>query len=149
LAPLSREHHAGLVMALRIQRELSDGDEETVRALYADLLEFWAAGLLPHFRAEGECLLARMIRHRDPSDEAIEKLHRDHLCMASLVATMRDRKDPAAWREALRQFGESLRKHIRWEEEVLFQIAEEELSPEELKAVGRELKERLPDQGRR
>lgn len=57
---------------------------------------------------------------------------------------MRDTRDPAARREALRRFGESLRTHIRWEEEVLFQIAEAELSREELKAIGEELKERLP-----
>jgi hypothetical protein len=57
LVRLSREHHHGLVMALRIEKELDDAGSNAVNRLYSDLIAYWAAGLLPHFRGENECLL--------------------------------------------------------------------------------------------
>ena len=91
LTKLSWDHHHGLVMALRIERELPDSDDETAGALYGDLLSFWSAGLLPHFRVEQECLLARLLHHVPGDDGAIQRTHGDHLSMESLVATMRMR----------------------------------------------------------
>lgn len=146
LARLSWDHHHGLVMALRIERDLaSPGADADVERLYADLLRFWSAGLLPHFRVEGECLLARLIRHVPESDEAVQRLEHDHLGMAALVATMRDAADPATRRDALATFGESLRAHIRWEEQVLFARVQEELTGLELDALAADIEEALPD----
>ena len=139
LKKLSWDHHHGLVMALRIERELADDSADWAR-LYADLLSFWAAGLLPHFRTESECLLARLIRHVPDSDQCVQRTQADHLGMAALVATMRDTSDMA-----LRRFGTTLRDHIRWEESVLFALVQEKLASDELDALGADIAERLPD----
>ena len=144
LAPLSEEHHHGLVFALRIERELPDAGEEEVAGLYADLLRFWSRGLLPHFHTESECLLARLIRHRPADDPQIERLQREHLAMYGLVARMRDATDAGDRREALRDFGQALHDHIRWEERELFEAAQAELGEAELEAVGAEIAERHP-----
>lgn len=144
LVPLSREHTQALMMALRIERELPDGDGDSVRRLYNDLIGFWARGLLPHFRAENECLIARLVRHVKPEDELVTRTHRDHLGLEALVATMRDTDDVEERHEALRSFGERLREHIRWEEEVLFAETERLLERREMTALGEEIEERQP-----
>ena len=144
LVRLSEEHHHGLAFALRIERELPEADDAALAELYADLLRFWARGLLPHFHAETECLLARLLRHAAPEDARVRRLQRDHLGIEALVALMRDRPDAKERREALMLFGESLRSHIRWEERTFFESLQETLTEEELDAAGREIEERLP-----
>lgn len=144
LVRLSREHHHGLVMALRIEKELEHAGAEAINRLYSDLIAFWAAGLLPHFRGENECLLARLVRHVSPDDELVRRTQRDHLGMEALVATMRDSVDLTVRKEALQQFGGWLREHIRWEEEVLFERTQTQLSKEELNALREDIEEQLP-----
>ena len=144
LARLSEEHHHGLVFALRIERELPAGGDRVLSDLYADLLRFWVRGLLPHFHAEGECLLARLVRHIRIDDPDVHRLHDDHLAMEALVARMRDAQSQDDRRAALAEFGETLRTHIRWEESQLFERAQTMLSEAELAAVGAEIVERLP-----
>ena len=134
LKKLSWDHHHGLVMSLRIERELADPRAD-IGALYADLLAFWAAGLLPHFRVETECLLARLIRHLPDSHASVRRTQDDHLGMAALVATMRDTTDETVRRDTLARFGTTLKGHIRWEELVLFQHAQDELASTELDAL--------------
>jgi hypothetical protein len=145
LVPLSREHHKGLMMSLRIERELPDADAEGLRRLYSDLIAFWAAGLLPHFRTENECLLARLVRHVARDDSLVRRTQDDHLSIEALVVTMRDTTDLDERRDALRRFGETLRAHIRWEEEVLFAETERRLTPGELTSLGADVAERATD----
>lgn len=144
LVCLSREHHDGLVMALRISREVPEADLATLDSLYGDLLEFWQSGLLRHFRAENECLLARLIRHTPIEDKLVTRTHNDHLKMEALMADMRD--DPGTRRVSLELFGEVLRQHIRWEEETLFSAVEQRFRKDEMSALGGELSERLTPQ---
>lgn len=146
LVPLSREHTQGLMMALRIERELPGADADGVRLLYHDLIGFWARGLLPHFRTENECLLARLVRHVEPDDELVRRTQRDHLGLEALVATMRDTDDLEARRDALRRFGDWLREHIHWEDDVLFTETERLLERDEMAALSGEIEERQPDE---
>jgi hemerythrin-like domain-containing protein len=132
------------VLALRISRELPDADGGKSEALYADLLEFWEQSLLRHFRAESECLLARLVRHVGLEDEMVRRTEADHLRMAALVADMKDSPDTGLRAERMEQFGKALREHIRWEEETLFEASQRLMAKAELKALGRELDERLP-----
>lgn len=144
LVPLSREHTQGLIMALRIERELQEANADGVRTLYNDLISFWARGLLPHFRTENECLLARLVRNVDEDDDLVRRTQRDHLGMEALVATMRDTDSAEERRDALSRFGNWLREHIRWEEEVLFEETQRLLEQGELAALGGEIEERQP-----
>ncbi len=145
LIPLSREHHSGLVMAMRIEREIPDADEAALREVYEALIAFWAQGLLPHFRAEGECLLARLVRHVEPEHELVRRTERDHLTIEALVARMRDTDDLQSRRDLLLEFAETIRTHIRWEEEVLFDETERLLTEAEIGALGGEVAERVGD----
>jgi hypothetical protein len=142
LVCLSREHHDGLVMCLRIDRELADADDAALKILYRDLDDFWEQSLLRHFRAESECLLARLIRHVPADDPLAERLNRDHLRMAALIAEMRD--TPSRRPAAIGAFGPLLREHIKWEEDQLFEVTQRLLKKREMRALGRELDARLP-----
>ena len=133
------------MLALRIRREAPGCDDDALARLYADLVAFWAAGLWPHFNAEHECLLARLVRHVPEHDEHVQRLEHDHLDLAALVADMRDARDIEARRAALVTFGERIRKHVRWEEHALFPLTEQRLTGAELDALGADLDERLPE----
>ncbi len=145
LIPLSREHHSALVMAMRIDREIPDADEAGVRGVYDALIAFWAQGLLPHFRAETECLLARLVRHVDVENELVRRTERDHLGMEALVARMRDTDDLEARRGLLLEFAKTIRAHIRWEEDVLFAETERLLTEAEIRALGADVADRVGD----
>lgn len=144
LVRLSWDHHHGLVLGRRLERKLAGAGDTTVDDLYAEVVRLWAAGLLPHFRAEGECLLARLIRHTGPHDELIQRTMEDHLSLEALTVDMRDAEDRATRRDRLGRCGEILRAHIRWEESILFETAQALLSNEELAAVSRQLAHELP-----
>jgi hemerythrin-like domain-containing protein len=142
LVCLSREHHDGLVLCLRIRREVAELNAAGLDALFADLEEFWEQALLRHFRAESECLLARLVRYVAYDDAMVERLNADHLALAALIADMRDK--PRERRPAIERFGALLREHIRWEEEQLFEFTQRRLAKREMAALGRELESRLP-----
>jgi hypothetical protein len=57
---------------------------------------------------------------------------------------MRDTRDDAARRDALRRFGLRLYDHIRWEEDVLFPLTQDSLDPGELDALGADIRAALP-----
>jgi hypothetical protein len=142
---LSRDHHRGLVLAMRIARDLPHATAAEAQTIYDALWSFWQEGLLPHFRAECECLLARLVRHVALQDALVTRTQADHLYLGSLMAALRDTRDPALHRQYVLMFGERLKEHIRWEEAVLFQRAQEVLTPTEMAALGIDLAERIPE----
>ena len=143
LVKLSWDHHHGLVFALRIEREVTHASSEDLATLYSDLLAFWSAGLLPHFRTEDECLLARLIRHIPPHHELVRRTQEEHLRIEALVTTMRDTQDLEVRRHAIRQFGALLRDHIRWEEATLFDDTQRTLRDDELTNLAADIEQRL------
>ena len=145
LVRLSREHTHALLLAQRITRGLPEASADEAGALYSTTIAFWSAGLLPHFRAEGECLLARLIRHMPADDERVQRLYRDHLRVEGLIASMRDTRGMYERRRSLAEFAATMREHVRWEEETLFPSTESALTEDELDALGAELAERLPE----
>jgi hemerythrin-like domain-containing protein len=145
LVRLSREHTQALMLARRIEHEAAGADADGLGALLSDVIAYWSAGLLVHFRSENECLLARLVRHLSIEHEAVRRLQRDHLQIEALVITMRECDTIASRREALLAFGERLRSHVRWEEDHLFPVTEQALTGRELDALGADLAERLPE----
>lgn len=126
LAPLSHDHHQGLVVAQRLRRATTD----TAGEARADFLSFWDDDARGHFRVEEEILLPAFARHARADHEAIVRVLVDHVELrrrASDIGT-----DPASGVENLHELGERLHAHIRHEERILFPLIEAALPAAEL-----------------
>ncbi|HWC28880.1 MAG TPA: hemerythrin domain-containing protein [Dehalococcoidia bacterium] len=146
LIRLSRDHNRGLVVAFHIERALPTADDAEIEEMQRVVVDFWEASLLPHFHAECECLLARLVRYTGRSQELVSRTQADHLRVHALVAALRDSDDLADQRRHLSDLATLLRDHIRWEEAVLFEAAQTTLSTTERHALDRDLGARLPEE---
>jgi hypothetical protein len=133
------------MLSRRIHKEAPEAGSDELSRLHSSVIAFWSAGLLPHFTAESECLLARLVRHRPEDHPMVVRMQRDHLRVEAIVARMRDGSSVDERRSALLELAETLRVHVRWEEESLFPETESALTNDELDALGRDLAERLPE----
>jgi hemerythrin-like domain-containing protein len=133
LQALSREHHQGLYVALRLKRATADSEEEARRAF----LEFWRADGRQHFRLEEEILLPAYARHRPVDEPAVVRVLTDHIELRRLAADLE--ADEAAPPGLLHELGTKLEQHIRHEERTLFPAIEAALSSRELRDVAERL----------
>jgi hypothetical protein len=146
LVRLSRDHNRGLVVAIHVQQALPQAGDAEVEEMQRVIVDFWRTSLLPHFRAECECLLARLVRHAELSDDLITRTESDHLQVHALVASLRDADSLEQRRGLLGELAALLRDHIRWEEAVLFEATQARLGAAELVALGSDLAERIPEE---
>ena len=145
LIRFSRDHNRGLVVAVRVLREAPSANEEQLAKLISDVLDFWQTALLPHFRAECECLLARLARQLAIDDALITRIQSDHLRLNALRVSLEERPGLASSRELLQEMAERLRDHIRWEEAVLFEQTPAVLGADFLRLLGDDLAQRIPE----
>jgi hypothetical protein len=145
LIRLSRDHQRGLALAKRIDDVLAGKPDIPLRQLVQETLEVWETGLVPHFRAECECLLARLALHLGASDELVARTQRDHVEAHALVTAFREAPAEAERRRHLAALAALLRQHIRWEEATLFEEAQTLLGEVGLVSLGEDLAERLPE----
>jgi iron-sulfur cluster repair protein YtfE (RIC family) len=132
LAPLSRQHHQGLAVALKLKR----ADSNTADDARAAFLDFWETEGREHFRLEEEILLPSYARHGEADHPAVVRVLVEHVDLrrrgADLAAA------PAPDPEVLQDLGERLERHMRHEERVLFPLIEAALPEAELTRVARE-----------
>lgn len=145
LIRLSRDHQRGLALSKRVQNGLSGVGDVSIQQLRQEVIDFWRDGLLPHFRAECECLLARLARYATPQDELMTRTEQDHVQVHALVTALQDAGDDAERRALVAEIAELLKVHIRWEEAVLFEATQARLAAEELARLGHDLAGRIPD----
>jgi hypothetical protein len=145
LVRLSRDHNRGLVVAVHVQREAPSADQAGLDDLREGVLGFWRTALLPHFRAECECVLTRLARKLGAGDELLARTQSDHLKLNALAVELQDGADLEQSRRLLTAMASLLREHIRWEESVLFERAQTELTEPELMLLGGDLSERIPE----
>jgi quercetin dioxygenase-like cupin family protein/hemerythrin-like domain-containing protein len=140
LRPLSHDHHHGLVEARRLRRA-ADGELATRREASATFLRFYSSETIGHFRQEEEELFPLLVDRSDPADELVTRALVEHQRLHALVdrldrAVAAGDPDPALMRE----LGELLERHIRFEERTLFphveQAVPERLDGIELAAAG-------------
>jgi hemerythrin-like domain-containing protein len=129
LKALSRQHHQGLVVAMRLKRATAD----TAREAREAFLDFWASEGQGHFRAEEDVLLPAFARHAPPDHEAVVRVLVEHVDLRRRSAQLAEDGDPTP--EELHEFGERFEGHIRHEERVLFPLIEETLPEDELERL--------------
>jgi hypothetical protein len=130
LAPFSRDHYGGLVQARRLIKAAGD-DDVARRKVLCEFVDAWDREIAGHFRDEQRLLLDVM------SEDDRERLLREHRQLTDFAARARELRrqtDPDA--ETLKQIGEALERHIRWEERELFARLQDQLDSEQLAAIG-------------
>jgi hemerythrin-like domain-containing protein len=132
LAPLSREHHVALEVALRLSRA-TDADVTQAVTRFAD---FWQTMGRAHFDEE-ERLLLPALAGSSAGAAGGERMQKEHEALRQLATVVLD-EAPAPTPVANR-LGDELRDHVRFEERELFPLLEQQLTEAELDALGRAL----------
>ena len=131
LRSLSREHH----QALSVGRDLTHADDPERAA--SKFLEFWRREGAAHFRIEEEVLLPTWKLLGTVRAEATARLAREHLELRSAALALAEAPSLAA----VRQVGEMLVAHVRFEERGLFPMIEADLGEPELEQLARAVAE--------
>lgn len=129
LAPLSREHHVALEVALRLRRATAE-DADAVRTTF---LAFFEGEAREHFRAEEELLLPAFSRHVASDDPDVVRVLLEHVEIRRRAQDIAS--GPCDSRD-LQELGELLNAHVRHEERTVFPRVEAALDPGELAALG-------------
>lgn len=130
LAPLSREHHASLVLARRIGNTTRTGNQTALAALRAELIALGERELKPHFMLEENALLPQIAAAG--GEEFARRTRREHAALLAALDAL-DPDDPAGFAH----FGTLLDAHVRFEERELFPWCERHLAAEQLDAIAR------------
>jgi hemerythrin-like domain-containing protein len=125
LAPLSREHHDGLLFAWKIKQGIEN--KAPLEAMRNYALWYWRHHIKPHFFQEEKILIPRM-----PAGHPMAiKLQEDHDHIRELILGLDDESD----KRTLVILSDLLNTHIRFEERELFVYLENNLSPELLESI--------------
>jgi hypothetical protein len=127
LRSLSREHHQALTVAQELSRT---EDPEQAAAAFR---EFWRREGAIHFRIEEDVLLPTWELLGTVNAEAAARLAREHLELRAAVLALGEKPPPAA----IRELGERLAAHVRFEERELFPLIEADLGARELERLAR------------
>lgn len=125
LQPLSREHHHGLLLSWKIRTGFNKNIEPLRIKAYADW--FFETHLIPHFEMEE----AHVFTILNENNELIKLALADHRRLKRLFTKETD----AA--KALSNIEETLDKHIRFEERVLFPEIQKVATEDQLALIER------------
>ncbi|MEW5942244.1 MAG: hemerythrin domain-containing protein [Pseudomonadota bacterium] len=127
LRDLSNDHHPALSLALRAKKTAAN-PEADVAALWREIAERFPTEMEPHFRIEEEALLPAL--ERAGEKEVVQHTLAQHEAIRHCLAGAHDR-------EALARFAQLLDDHVRFEERMLFEIAQDCLGADDLEVVRR------------
>ena len=134
LIPLSQQHHNGLALCVLTKRGLeTDSSPANVAKLAQRAIDRYEIELTNHFGIE-ERLLFPMIERELGTMAIIAELVADHRALEGMIDQIRGA--PSA--ELLKTFCELLRRHIRREENELFQDIQQRLPDGVLDTVAKE-----------
>jgi hemerythrin-like domain-containing protein len=129
LAPLSREHHDGLLFVWKIKQGLANNTPAETLCNYTRW--FWINHIRPHFKDE-EKVLAKFL----PADNhLVMQMIKEHEQIRDLIISLDHEPD----KSTLKQLAEFINKHIRFEERQLFIYAEKTLTPAQLREIFNDL----------
>jgi hemerythrin-like domain-containing protein len=135
LVPLSQQHHNGLALCVLTERALqADRSDATVCKLATKAIDRYEIELTNHFAIEEQVLFPLIARELGESP-ILAELIADHRALERMIDAMRTA--PSA--ELLARFCDLLRRHIRREENELFQAAQQRLPAGLLAAAGKEI----------
>lgn len=128
LVPLSREHHYGLLVCLRIHLGLETHKTslDWLRERADKAIRFFESDLKTHFEVE-EAIVFPPMRGIEEARSTIEQLIGDHRGLAALVDRLRQTLSLEI-SPLLRESADLVEAHIRKEERILFPCYEQNIS---------------------
>lgn len=132
LAPLSREHHEGLLFVWKIRQGIR---KEVVPQRIARFIEwFWQQHLQQHFKKEEELLPPLLA----PGHPMVNRMLAEHRTLQELMVKL----VPSPDYDALERLAGVVNDHIRFEERQLFAELEKAATPEQLRYLADHLHDR-------
>lgn len=132
LRPLSRQHHLGLNLGLKASQSLDTESQQEIAHQWQQLTAFINDELTSHFAVEEHYLVKPLLtEHADNSDvkTVSEQLLQQHKQLNKLAQI----SNPSV--DNLRQLGQTLYDHIRFEERTVFPLAQSLLTNAQLDAI--------------
>jgi len=136
LAPLSREHHEGLLFVWKIRHGINKGVDPKRIALFCSW--FWKNHLKAHFQKE-EADLGPILSCEHP---ALVKMLDEHEAIRQKIAELAN----FATYESLERLAQVLAYHICYEERQLFPLIEKMATAEQMRVVHEQLQTANPCQ---
>lgn len=124
LAPISREHHEGLLLVWKIRKGISINIEPQRITHY--IMWFWQQHLQTHFEKE-EALLPSVLSNEHP---LVQQLFKEHEEIKKLLPELEHGDF-----KKLETFAQTLYDHIRFEERQLFNVVEKEATEAQLNHI--------------
>jgi hemerythrin-like domain-containing protein len=122
LIPFSRDHYVGLVQARHLI-QAAKADAGARRKALTDFVNAWDADIAEHFYDEERLLMQLM--GTDDQQRLFDE-HEQLMQFADHAFEMQHQDDPDP--QIVRQIGQCLKQHIRWEERDLFTRLQKQLS---------------------
>ena len=129
LQPLSRQHHESLMACLMIEKGVRKHTD--LKILQDFTRQFWEKDLNTHFTLE-EHYLVPYLRQKKFPEYIIQSLLRDHELLR--ILSQRILNGGASYKGFL-AFSTLLEKHVRFEERLVFEKAQEMISDLEMSEV--------------
>ncbi len=135
LVPLSQQHHNALALCVLTDRSLEkDASPETVARFAARAVGRYDLEISNHFAIEEEIVFPA-IEQELGAQPIVADLAAEHRQLEKIVDHLRVAPDT----ETLREFSALLRKHIRREENELFEAIQQRIPRKVLDALGAEI----------
>lgn len=133
LVAFSKDHHFGLLLVWKIRQGFSGNVNPDLIRNY--VVYFYNEDLQHHFKEEEDLLFSLL-----PTGSSTKKAIEDHTEIRQMISELsKDSFLP----DDLKKFADKLEEHIRFEERVLFNQYQSELSSDQLDELGKaELNER-------
>ncbi len=129
IAPLSREHHYGLLFCWKIKQGMKK--EATPERIQKYIKYFWDEHLKEHFAKEEELLFSKI------DDKLCFDAIEQHVKIKKIIDDICNQNNLNT--EAYIRLTTLLEQHIRFEERTLFPFLELSIPPEQLKLIGTSL----------
>ena len=137
LIPLSRDHHNGLVQALRLRRAATDEDASARLAAAREFVEFFRNDERAHLRDEEEELFPLLLRHVLSQPAPLREARVQHVQLEGFARKLQIAVAASTVdRETLEAAGALLDAHIRLEERQLFPLIKDLVPDQELRRLG-------------
>ncbi len=143
LHKLSRDHHHALVQARNLNLAAERNDEADLQQAALEFAAFWERELKSHFSLEELHVLPLLAKHKSTGAEEYRQTLDQHHEIRDLIDRLIERmaKAPGVDPQLIQALGDSLRNHIRYEENTLFPSLEAVAGEDELRQLSEEIDE--------